>query len=310
MQLIRHINSYKDNSQGCVATIGNFDGVHLGHQKVISKILEKSKSLGLPSMVITFEPTAKEFFLKQHAPSRLTNFREKFCQISELGIENFVCLQFNKTLASMPAEKFIEKILVEGLRIKNLTVGDNFRFGKDRIGDFDLLQKYAGKFNYEVNNTKSYAHKDLRVSSTLIREYLANGALTRAKEMLGRDYSISGHVVHGDKNGRTINFPTANIPIKRKKSAISGVFAVDVLMENGDQHYGVANIGHRPTVGGTRTQLEVHIFQFSQEIYGNHIKVTFRKKLRNEKKFDSFEELKKQIQLDAQSAQDFFDIAA
>ena len=124
--------------------------------KVISKIIEKSKSLDLPSMVITFEPTAKEFFLKQHAPSRLTNFREKFCQISELGIEKFVCLQFNETLASMPAEIFIEKILVKGLRIKNLTVGDNFRFGKDRVGDFELLLKHASKFGYEVNDTKSY----------------------------------------------------------------------------------------------------------------------------------------------------------
>jgi len=284
--------------------------VHLGHQKVISKIIRKSKLLNLPSMVITFEPTAKEFFLKEHAPARLTNFREKFTQIRELGIDKFVCLQFNHTLASMPADAFIKNVLVDSLGIKYLTVGDNFRFGKDRKGDFVLLQEYADKFNYEVDDTKSFNHKDLRVSSTLIREYLANGALTRAKEMLGRDYSISGHVVHGEKNGRTIGFPTANIPIKRKKSAVNGVFAVDVLMENGEQHHGVANIGNRPTVGGTRTQLEVHVFQFSQELYGNHLKATFRKKLRNEIKFDSFEELKKQIQLDAQSAQDFFGIAA
>ena len=310
MQLIRHIHSYKNSSSGCIATIGNFDGVHLGHQKVVSKIVQKSKELSLPSMVITFEPTAKEFFLKKHAPARLTNFREKFCQIHELGIDLFVCLQFNKELANMPAEVFIKDILIDALRIKYLAVGDNFRFGKDRKGDFALLQEYAEKFNYEVNDTLSFTHNDLRVSSTLIREYLANGALNRAKEMLGRDYSMSGHVIHGDKNGRTIGFPTANIPIKRKKSAVNGVFAVDVLMENGEKLHGVANIGHRPTVGGTRTQLEVHVFQLSHEIYGNHLNVTFRKKLRDEKKFDSFEELKEQIKLDTQSAQDFFGIAA
>ena len=310
MQLIRHINCYKSDSNGCVATIGNFDGVHLGHQKVISKIINQSKVLGLPSMIITFEPTAKEFFLKKHAPARLTNFREKFSQIRELGIDKLVCLKFNRALANMPAEKFIKDILADALHIKSLTVGDNFRFGKDRKGDFSLLQEHAEKLNYEVNNTESYSQNGLRVSSTLIREYLANGALVRAKEMLGREYSISGHVIHGDKNGRTIGFPTANIPIKRKKSAVNGVYAVDVLMENGEQLHGVANIGHRPTVGGTRTQLEVHVFQLSHEIYGNHIKVIFQKKLRDEKKFDSFEELKKQIQLDSQSAQAFFGIAA
>ena len=310
MQLIRHINKCKKNSGGCVATIGNFDGVHLGHQKVLRKIIEQSKSLNLPSMVITFEPTANEFFLKEHAPARLTNFREKYSQIKELGVDKFVCLQFNHALASLPAETFIKEILVDAFNIKHLAVGDNFRFGKDRKGDFTLLQNYADKLDYQVNDTESYNHKDLRVSSTLIREYLANGALLRSKEMLGHDYFMSGRVVHGDKNGRKIGFPTANIPIKRKKSAVNGVFAVDVLMENKSRLYGVANIGHRPTIGGTRTQLEVHIFNFSQDIYGELARVIFRKKIRDEKKFDSFEDLKKQIEIDSQTAQEFFSAAA
>ena len=310
MQLIRHIYNLNNKSEGCVATIGNFDGVHLGHQKVLHKIITQSGLVNLPSMVITFEPTAEEFFLKEHAPTRLTNFREKFSQIRELGIDKFVCLQFNHALSSMPAESFIKNVLVDALRIKHLTVGDNFRFGKDRKGDFSLLQKYADKFSYEVNDTESYNHKDLRVSSTLIREYLANGALMRAKEMLGRDYSMSGRVIHGDRNGRKIGFPTANIPIKRKKSAVKGVFAVDVMMENDELFQGVANIGHRPTVGGLRTQIEVHLFKFSEDIYGKHLTVTFRKKLRDEKKFDSFDDLKKQIQLDSESAQTYFGLAA
>ena len=310
MQLIRHINNFNYDSEGCVATIGNFDGVHLGHQKVLRKIITQSKSLNLPSMVITFEPTAKEYFLKKHAPARLTNFREKFYQIRDLGIDKFICLHFNHAFSNLPAETFIKEVLVSALKIKHLTVGDNFRFGKDRKGDFTLLKTYANKLGFQVSDTNSYNHMDLRVSSTLIREYLTNGALLRAEEMLGRKYSMTGRVMHGDKNGRKIGFPTANIPIKRKKSAVSGVFAVDIIMEDSSVFHGVANIGHRPTVGGTRTQIEVHMFEFSQNIYGSLVKVIFRKKLREEKKFDSFEDLKVQIEKDSQTAKDFFSTAA
>ncbi len=310
MQLIRHLSNYKKDARGCIATIGNFDGVHLGHQKVINKLIHESKTLGLPSMVIAFEPSAKEFFLKENAPPRLTNFREKFSLIRELGIDKFVCLKFNRELASMSAEDFIKKILVDSLGIKYLTVGDNFRFGKDRKGNFALLQEYANSLSYEVNDTESIMSGDKRISSTMVREFLHSGDLESAASLLGRDYSMSGCVVHGDKKGRTIGFPTANVPIKRKKSAVNGVFAVDVLVENDELVQGVANIGHRPTVSGTRTQLEVHLFQFSKEIYGKHITVMFQKKLRDEKKFNSFEDLKQQIQLDSQSAQRFFGIAA
>ena len=315
MQLIRSIFSHKidqasDLTDGVVATIGNFDGVHLGHQTVLSKIANHSGKTKLPSMVIAFEPSANEFFLKDNAPPRLTNFREKFTLIDKLGINHFVCLHFNRELAIMPAEEFIEKILVKTLRIKHLMVGDNFRFGKDRKGDFKLLQHYADKLGYKVEDTQSFESNGKRVSSSLIREFLDKGELEQAKIMLGRDYSISGRVVHGDEKGRTIGFPTANIPIKRKSCAVSGVYAVKVLTQDGNEYYGVANIGHRPTVGGTRTQLEVHIFKFSQEIYGDFLTVTFSKKLRDEKKFDSFDELKNQIMHDSQSAQDYFCITA
>jgi len=280
--------------------------VHLGHQMVIDKIINKSKMLKMPAMVIAFEPSAKEFFLKENAPARLTNFREKFSFVSKLGIEKFVCLNFNRSLASMPAENFVKDILVKKLGVRSLTVGDNFRFGKDRQGDFKLLQDLSEPLKYQVEDSDSYTNNSQRVSSTLIRELLSSGDLEKAETLLGRPYSMSGRVVHGDQKGRTIGFPTANIPIRRVKSVLSGVFAVEVMLENGTALNGVANIGKRPTVGGARTQLEVHIFDFSQEIYGELIKVSFCKKIRDEKKFDSFDQLKQQIQKDSQKAQSFF----
>jgi riboflavin kinase/FMN adenylyltransferase len=310
MQLIRSIYSHKSDSTGAVATIGNFDGVHLGHQVVINKITQQAAALKLPSMVISFEPSAREFFLKQKAPARLTNFREKFSLINDFAIDQFVCLKFNAALASMPAETFIKKILVETLHVKHLTVGDNFRFGKNRKGDFELLQKFSNELNYQVEDTESLLCDGKRASSTLIREFLKTGKLDQAEKMLGRQYSISGRVIHGDKKGRTIGFPTANIPIKRRKSALNGVFAVAISMDDGTQHHGVANIGHRPTVGGKRTQVEIHIFNFTQDIYGKLLKVTFCKKIRDEKKFDSFDALKNQIKQDSQSAREYFSIAA
>ncbi len=309
MQLIRTIYSHKSDNSGVVATIGNFDGVHLGHQAVINKLTQHSARLNLPSMVIAFEPSAKEFFLGTKAPPRLTNFREKFSFISSYGIDQFVCLKFDRALANMPAEVFIEKILVNALRVKHLTVGDNFRFGKGRTGDFKLLQNASDKFNFKIENTESFICEGKRASSTLIREFLKIGELAHTKNMLGREYSMSGRVIHGDKKGRTIGFPTANIPIKRKNCAVNGVFAVNVSIEGGSIHHGVANIGHRPTVGGTCTQLEVHLFQFSQDLYGKYLKVTFCKKLRDEKKFESFKDLKIQIEQDSQSAKDYFCIA-
>lgn len=309
MQLVRTLQSYCA-SQSVVATIGNFDGVHLGHQMVLKKIIQKGQELKLPTMVIAFEPSAKEFFLKEQAPARLTNFREKFSLIRELGIDKFVCLNFNNELANTPAQTFIESLLVETLRVHSLTVGDNFRFGKNRAGDINLLQELAKPLGYQVEDTDSFTSNKRRVSSTLIRDLLEKGELQEAERLLGHPYSMQGHVMHGEKKGRTIGFHTANIPINRIKSAVSGVFAVEVMLENGDQYKGVANVGHRPTVGGTRTQLEVHLFEFSQDIYGELVKVTFLHKIRDEKKFASFDELKLQIQKDSKSAKDILNTSA
>ena len=310
MQLIRGFDTQAYDTQGVVATIGNFDGVHLGHQAILKKLLNKSKVLKLPSMLIAFEPSAREYFHKNKAPARLTNFREKYSLIKNIGVDYFVCLPFNQALANMSAESFVEKVLVSDLHIKHLTVGDNFRFGKDRKGDFALLQNLAQRLNFEVENTDSYIINGERVSSSTIRAFLAEGKLDAAEQLLGRAYSMSGRVIHGDKKGRTIDFPTANIPIKRIKSPVNGVYAVKIIIENGIEHFGVANIGKRPTVDGTQTQLEVHIFDFSQDIYSKHLTVSFCKKIRNEKKFDSFEALKKQIRQDAKNAKVYFKVAA
>ena len=310
MLLIRGLHSKLPDSRGLVATIGNFDGVHLGHQAILKKLQKKSYEDGLLSTVIAFEPTAKEFFGKENAPARLTHFREKFSIIHNLGIDQFVCLQFNESLSNMDPEVFIKKVLIDYLNIKHLTVGDNFRFGKNRSGDFELLQSLKSKFSYDVENTESYVVNGERVSSTLIRKYLASGDLKSAEQHIGRRYSMSGRVVHGDKRARTIGFPTANIPIKRRKSPINGVYAIKVLIENGDEKFGVANVGHRPTVDGINTQLEVHIFNFSGNIYRKHLKVYFYKKIRDEKKFGSFDDLKIQINKDSKTAKQYFDIAS
>ena len=309
MQLIRDLKTKAVTTGGSVATIGNFDGVHRGHQAILEKLQDRSRELGLPSMVVAFEPTANEVFLGSHAPARLTNFREKFCQIEKIGVDRFVCLPFNQALATMHAETFVEDTLIARLHIRHLTTGDDFHFGKDREGDYELLKSMGADLGFNVENTGSVVINEERVSSSSIRSYLAEGRLDLAEHLLGRVYSMSGRVIQGDRRGRLIGFPTANVPIKRRFSPVSGVFAVKVMIENGVEEYGVANVGYRPTVAGTRTQIEVHIFNFSQNIYGKHLTIFFCKKIRAEKKFNSLEQLKNQIQLDSESAKEYFRIA-
>lgn len=309
MQLVRDLHPKMQNAKRVIATIGNFDGVHLGHQAVLRKLLNKSNELKLPAMLITFEPSVKELFLKDKAPPRLTNFREKFCLIEDMGIGQFVCLRFNQAFASISAESFVEEILINYLHVGHLIVGDDFCFGKNRKGDFTLLQHLTHQLDFEVENTASYRINAKRVDSSAIRTFLAQGQLDAAKQLLGRRYSMSGRAISGDKKGRSIGFPTANIPIKRNKSPVHGVFAVKVKVENDIERPGVANVGHRPTVGGTRTQLETHIFDFSQDLYGKHLTISFCKKIRDEKKFDSLAMLKNQIQHDIKDAKDYFGAA-
>lgn len=312
MELIRGIHNIKAHHYGCVLSIGNFDGVHLGHQQVLRQLCEQAKVLDLPAVVMTFEPQPMEFFAKQAAPARLTRLRDKFVQLSKCTIERLLCVNFNQKFANLTPEDFINELLVKRLGVKFLVVGDDFRFGKNREGNFSDLLRAADKYGFQVVNTQSFCmpanitqqeKSPVRVSSTAIRQALACDNLVSATTMLGRDYSINGRVSHGRKLGRTIGFPTANIPLKRNVSPVSGVYVVKVVGAVEDLIIGgVANVGNRPTVNGLRQQLEVHLFDFKQNLYGKQLEVVLLHKLRDEKKFESFDLLKKQIELDAQAA--------
>ncbi|MDA0149749.1 bifunctional riboflavin kinase/FAD synthetase [Vibrio sp. LaRot3] len=302
MELIRGIQNIKPHHQGCVLTIGNFDGVHLGHQAVLEQVSQQAEQLGLPSMVMTFEPQPLELFAKEKAPARLTRLRDKFVQLSKLDIDRLLCVSFNTHFAHLTAEQFISDLLVKRLGVKFLVVGDDFCFGRGRKGNFAMLEQAGKEYGFEVVSTQSFCLQQLRVSSTAIREALASDDLASSKEMLGRDYSISGRVSHGRKLGRTIGFPTANIPLKRCVSPVSGVYVVEALGLGEQAIGGVANIGNRPTVNGVRQQLEVHLFDFQADLYGKQLEIVLLHKLRNEEKFASFEALKQQIELDAEAA--------
>ncbi len=304
MELIRGVHNLYPRHRGCVATIGNFDGVHLGHQAVLKQTYEKAREMGLPATVITFEPQPQEFFRPDQAPPRLTRLREKLLALGPHAVDRMLCLNFNEHLANLSAEEFIRNILIDGLGVRYLVVGDDFRFGKGRQGDFHMLVRAGQQHGFEVANTHSFTLDTERVSSTLIREALGRGDLVRVQQLLGRPYSLCGRVAHGDKRGRTIGFPTANIYLHRKNTPILGVYAVQMNDVEDYPVYGVANIGTRPTVCGTRTLLEVHLFDFNKDIYGAHVEVVFVKKIRDEKRFESFDALKQQIHMDAQQARD------
>ncbi|MBT2968354.1 MAG: riboflavin biosynthesis protein RibF [gamma proteobacterium symbiont of Ctena orbiculata] len=310
MKLVRGLHNLKPDQQGCVATIGNFDGVHLGHQSVFRHLMEKGEELELPTTVVTFEPQPREFFQPDSAPARLTRLREKLQAIGETGVQRVVVLEFNKRLAAMPAETFVRELLMEGLGTRFLSVGDDFRFGRGRKGDFELLRRMGEGFGFEVENMNTYKLDADRVSSTRIRELLTLGDLTAAAQCLGRPYRICGRVIHGHKRGRTIGFPTLNVNMHRLVSPLHGVYAVKVDGLHPHGLPGVANIGNRPMVEGDhRYLLEVHLFNFDREVYGEHVSVEFVQKLRDEQCFDSFEVLRKQIVRDAEQAREILGVA-
>jgi riboflavin kinase/FMN adenylyltransferase len=302
MELIRGIHNVKPQHHGCVLTIGNFDGVHLGHQSVLDKLSNKASELMLPTVVMTFEPQPMELFLKEKAPARLTRLRDKFVQLDKLNIDRLLCINFTQDFAQWEAIRFIQELLVEKLGVKYLVVGDDFCFGRHRQGNFEMLKKAGDEFGFEVVNTQSFVLEQTRVSSTYIRQALSKDQLSTAQQLLGRPYSISGRVSHGRKLGRTIGFPTANLPLKRNVSPVSGVYVVQAIDLDGNNVGGVANIGNRPTVNGVRQQLEVHLFDYSGNLYGRQLEIALLHKLRDEIKFESFDALKQQIELDASSA--------
>ena len=304
MQLVRGIHNIRPEDHGCVLTIGNFDGVHLGHRRVISALVKKAKALNCVPAVLVFEPQPQELFAPKGAPARLCRLRDKYSLLQKLGVERLICVNFNRKFASQSAEQFIEELLVKRLGIKHLIVGDDFHFGKNRTGNFDMLCQAGKKFGFDVTDTASYKLADCRISSTEIRYALEHDNLADAQRMLGRPYSIIGRVFHGDKRGRQLGFPTANVLLKRRVSPISGVYVVKVNTGEGS-YFGVANVGSRPTVAGIRQQLEVHIFDFDENLYGQSIEVVMLKKLRNEMKFTSIDELTRQISKDSEQARHY-----
>jgi len=296
-------------------TIGNFDGLHIGHKKMLEQLASEAHRLDTqrclitfePLPRVTFEPLPREFFANgRPTAARLTNRGEKIRMLNnfapQVRPDYLLFLEFNRELANMSASQFIEDILIAKLDIKAVIVGDDFRFGCDRQGDFSLLKAYGEKHGFSVINIESHCIDQQRVSSTLIREALASDQLDQVDRMLGHTYKICGHVNHGDKRGRTIGFPTANIHLRRTETPLHGVYSVTMHSDKYGDIAGIANVGRRPTVNGKRVQLEVHLFDFDQSLYGELVSVSFQHKIRDEKKFASIEELKQQIQLDCQQA--------
>ncbi len=306
MEVIRGIHNLKPQHRGCVATIGNFDGVHLGHQAVLGQLAETAAQLHLPTVIISFEPQPQEFFAATETPPRLSRFREKIQTLRRFSVDRVLCLRFDSHFAKQTAEAFIQQLLVEGLGVRYLVVGDDFRFGYRRQGNFSLLEKAGEQFGFHVARMHSFHVDGQRVSSTRIRDALARADMPAAEKYLGRPYRMSGRVAKGDQRGRTLGFPTANIFLHRKATPVQGVFAVEMFGIGHEPVIGVANVGTRPTVNGKRSLLEVHLFDFSDDIYGHYVQIDFLHKIRDEKRFSSLDELKAQIERDAEQARAFF----
>lgn len=305
MRLIRDISQLEQLQQGSVATIGNFDGLHLGHQLIFDQLARHAETLALPKVVISFEPLPIEFF-SAHQAQRVYPFRDKVRYLSQLGIDYFLCLRFDDKLANMPPDQFIHELLLRMANVRHLVVGDDFCFGKKRQGNYQLLKETGKQHNMEVSNSLTHSDDTGRISSTRIRQHLNAGELKAANALLGRKYSLSGRVRHGDKMGRTIGFPTMNLRIQDNIAAANGVYAVRVNGLKGETLQGVANLGNRPTVGGVETRLEVHLFDFNEFVYGEHIEVELVSFIRPEIRFDNFEALTTQIGKDAIEAKNQF----
>jgi len=285
-------------------TIGNFDGVHRGHQAMLSRLCEAAEDLRLPPAVLTFDPHPREFFARDAAPPRLNTLRQKLDVFRAFGIASTIVARFDARLASLTPVEFIDDVLVKKLNVRWVLVGDDFRFGKGRAGDLAVLRAHARTFS--VEGMRTIAVSGERASSTAIREALAAGDLTRAEALLGRPYSLSGRVAHGDKLGRNLGFPTANIAL-RQRPALSGIFAVRVYGLGNGVHSGVASLGVRPTIKeNAKPLLEVFVFDFDETIYGRRVTVEFLHKLRDEEKYDDLDALTHQIRADVAQAREFF----
>lgn len=306
MELIRAEQRLLPFFRGSVISIGNYDGVHAGHRELIRTLKDQAQVFSAPATVMMFEPYPQKYFQPDDPPTRLTTFREKLKLLQESGVDRVICLRFNQELAETEADEFTERCLVERLDVRHLVVGEDFRFGRGRTGSVGLLRKLALVHGFGVTGVNTVQIDGERVSSSRIRELLRDGNLNRARALLGRRFSISGHVAYGDQRGRTWGFPTANIYPRYDHVPLRGVFAVLVTGVGGRTLNGVANLGHRPTVAGGKFLLEVHCFDFHQNIYGQRILVEFCHWLRDEQKFNGPEALRIQIRKDVDQARHWF----
>jgi riboflavin kinase/FMN adenylyltransferase len=288
-------------------TIGNFDGLHLGHKAMLARLQDVARARGLPSCVLSFEPHPREFFAPEQAPARLSTLREKAECLQRQGIDRLHVFRFDRAFSSLTAEAFIEEVLGRTLLARYVLVGDDFRYGAKRAGDFALLKKAGESLGFDAEFLPTVEVAGERASSTAVRHALAAGELDHAARLLGRHYSISGRVVHGDKLGRDIGFPTANIQLRHNRPPLMGIFAVEVCGLNGEPLPGVASLGKRPTVKGADAVpvLEVHLFDFNAEIYGRRVRVDFLHKLRDEEKYPDLDSLVAQIGRDVDNAKHY-----
>lgn len=307
MELIRGLHNLRPAHRGCVATIGAFDGVHIGHQAVIGHLLEKSAEFDLPAAIIVFEPLPREYFSPVQAPARIMSFWEKCRELETLGVDRVLRIRFNEQFRRMSAQQFVDDVFVAGLGVRYVVLGDDFRFGSDRQGDYKFIQQQGKRYGYDAGPTPTRLIDGERVSSTRIREALENANFAEAEGLLGRPYSISGKVIYGRQLGRTIGTPTANLELRRLRAPLSGVYVVEVSGAGLEAAKGVANVGVRPTVDDSiKANLEVHLLDREIGLYGQHIEVTFRHKLREEQKFGSVQELIENIARDIENTRAWF----
>ena len=308
MTFVRDPARLLSGSQRTVVTIGSFDGVHLGHQAILKQVICKANELDCASVAMTFEPQPQEFFSAQTAPARLMRLRDKIETLLALGVDRVVCMQFNSKLRHLTAEQFVQSVLVDGLATKQLIVGDDFRFGCDRSGNFEMLVEMGRNLDFTVQDTQTIEIGGERISSTLIRHLLEQADFKRVSKLLGRRFAIKGRVFYGQQLGRELGFPTANMQLNRYRAPLSGVYAVLVEVEGFSTRFqGAANVGVRPTVGDLlKPILEVHLLDFDEQIYGRRINVEFLHKIRDEQKFTSLDNLITYIQQDISKIRDWF----
>jgi len=307
MEFIRSLHNLRPQHRGCVATVGNFDGMHLGHQAIIQELRQASERFRLPSIVVIFEPQPQEFFRPERAPARLMRLREKLDSFTQYQVDRTLCLRFDDALARRSPRDFVLDILVRGLDVRYLVVGDDFRFGKGRQGDFSMLRELGKEFGFEVERAACCRVCERRISSTWLREILEAGDMETARKLLGRYYAISGRVVHGDKRGRDLGYPTINVNLHRLRSPLAGIFASRVHGVAEGALEAVTSVGTRPMFGGKGVNLESYLFDYAGDAYGRRVRIEFFRQLRKERNFDTIKDLQDQIAADIAQTRRFFD---